>query len=544
MGIVASAGITRAQDDSGTASTTSASTATTSATSTTLTTAAVATTVQVPTVAPLSVVPPSNPPEAGVVQLNTTTTALPTTTTTVDPAVTSSTVDPNASTTTSSTTSTTVDPSITSTTVPIIDDPFDDATPEPIPNPGFKPTLPASNIAPIRNITLENLLFKLTVQQREAVKKAQKEADAAQALVGAATAELDELDARQAELRSRLVTLQVSAERSRGSIRARGLRVYAGSNIAELDSVLRSEDSSVLARRLELLRRAQQLESKLIEGYEADQAIVENTLAELAEVAELKNQELSKILENERALNEALLKIQANFEAAVRGLAIAVNGWVFPVQPPFSFVDTFGAPRMFGTKYAHWHQGIDIFAPQGALLRATTRGVIARKGQAVLGGNKLWLVAEDGTQYYYAHLSAFVEGVDEGTVVEAGQVIGFVGNTGNAITTPAHVHFEIHPGGGPAINPFPTLDAVRRSDANALAQAQKLQIVIGDVGTPGDGTFRAGIGVTREFAIGAVDATAAGPRSTMPTGAVTTPAPVRRLDELPTTANPTTTKKR
>ncbi len=545
VAIGASAGITRAQDEPLTIPPPTEATTIPSTTATTTTVAPVATST---TAAPISLVPttvspstvPSpvvtNPPDQGVVQLNnTTTTSTTSTTTTVDPAAssTTTTLDPNASTTT---TSTTLDPNATTTIPAVSDVQDDDATPEPIPNPGFKPTLPATNIAPIRNITLENLLFKLTAQQRVEVDKAQKAADAAQAQVGAATAELDELATRQSDLKNELVSLSGKADRSRALIRARGLRVYSGSNFGELDAVLRSEDSSVLARRVELLRQAQQLEAKLMESYEADQEEVTKTLAELEALTEAKKVELQKVLENERILNENLIKIQANFESAARGLAIAVNGWVFPVQPPFSFVDTFGAPRMFGTKYAHSHQGIDIFAPSGTPLRATSRGVIARKGQAVLGGNKLWLVGADGTQYYYAHLSAFVEGVEDGTVVEAGQIIGFVGNTGNALTTPAHLHFEIHPGGGPAINPFPTLDAVRRSDANALAQAQKLQIVLGNVdpnaNTPG--TYRAGIGVTREFAIGAVDASAAGSKSTLPPG-VTIPAPVRSADDIPTT---------
>ena len=88
------------------------------------------------------------------------------------------------------------------------------------------------------------------------------------------------------------------------------------------------------------------------------------------------------------------------------------------------------------------------------------------------------------------------------------------------------------------MNPFPTLDAVRRSDSVALAQAQKLQIVLGNLDATANapGTYRAGIGVTREFAIGAVDASAAGVRSTLPPGTVTTLAPVRRLDEITTSS--------
>jgi murein DD-endopeptidase MepM/ murein hydrolase activator NlpD len=115
---------------------------------------------------------------------------------------------------------------------------------------------------------------------------------------------------------------------------------------------------------------------------------------------------------------------------------------------------------MFGTAYAHLHQGTDIFAASGTPLVAVERGVVFSMGSDVLGGTKLWLQGASGTKYYYAHLSAFAEGMADGTVVTAGQLVGYVGNPGNAATTPAHCHFEVHPGGGPAVNPYPLLKIV------------------------------------------------------------------------------------
>ena len=186
---------------------------------------------------------------------------------------------------------------------------------------------------------------------------------------------------------------------------------------------------------------------------------------------------------------------------------------MFPVGAPFNFASTFGAPRMTGTKYEHTHQGNDIFATGGTPLYATSRGVIARKAVAVLGGNKLWLVAADGTQYYYAHLSAYADGIEDGAVVEAGQVLGYVGDTGNARGTPPHLHFEIHPGGGAAIDPYPILDAVRRSDAGRLLDATRaLSATTTTTLPPGSGN--AGIGVSIELAIEPVGASAAGPPPT------------------------------
>jgi murein DD-endopeptidase MepM/ murein hydrolase activator NlpD len=85
-------------------------------------------------------------------------------------------------------------------------------------------------------------------------------------------------------------------------------------------------------------------------------------------------------------------------------------------------------------------------------------------GTGSLGGIKLWVVGESGTEYYYAHLIDYAPGITDGTRVEAGDVIGYVGNTGNAISTPPHLHFEIHPDGGDAIDPYPLLHAVDQVD--------------------------------------------------------------------------------
>jgi hypothetical protein len=109
------------------------------------------------------------------------------------------------------------------------------------------------------------------------------------------------------------------------------------------------------------------------------------------------------------------------------------------------------APRAGG----QLHEGNDIFAPRGTWNVAAADGRI-RFSQGARQGNGLWLTAWDGTQYFYAHLDAYWG--DERDVV-AGELIGFLGNTGDAQFTEPHTHFEIHPNGGPAVNPYPTLVA-------------------------------------------------------------------------------------
>jgi len=122
-------------------------------------------------------------------------------------------------------------------------------------------------------------------------------------------------------------------------------------------------------------------------------------------------------------------------------IKLTAGPYVFPVFGPVSFTDTFGAFRAD----TGWHHGDDIFAPLGAPVLAAAKGVVFSVGWNTLGGNRLWLSDRQGNQFYYAHLSAYSPLAVNGARVNAGDVLGFVGNTGDAINTPYHLHFEIHP---------------------------------------------------------------------------------------------------
>ena len=142
------------------------------------------------------------------------------------------------------------------------------------------------------------------------------------------------------------------------------------------------------------------------------------------------------------------------------------QGYVFPVYGQSSYGDTYGAER--GDVSGGWHHGDDIFAPLGSPVLAVAHGTVFSVGWNKIGGWRLWLRDDRGWQYYYAHLSAYSPLAVNGAIVNAGDVLGFVGDTGDARGTPYHLHFEVHPvellglGYDGAVNPTPYLDAWRR----------------------------------------------------------------------------------
>lgn len=123
----------------------------------------------------------------------------------------------------------------------------------------------------------------------------------------------------------------------------------------------------------------------------------------------------------------------------------------FPVAGSKSNIGSlWGASRDGGRRR---HQGIDIFAKKGTPVVAISDGIITLKDNTPIGGKTLWLKSEDHSwTAYYAHLDKHL--VKEGQRVRKGQVIGTVGKTGNARTTPAHLHFGIVKGKG-WVNPLP-----------------------------------------------------------------------------------------
>ena len=161
--------------------------------------------------------------------------------------------------------------------------------------------------------------------------------------------------------------------------------------------------------------------------------------------------------------------------------------YVFPVYGPSSYSDSYGFPRAD----VSYHHGVDIFGQLGQPLVAVADGTIFSVGWNRIGGNRLWLRDEKGNEFYYAHLSAFSTLAVDGAHVKAGQVVGFMGNTGDAESTPYHVHFEVHPvsrlylGYDGAVDPYPYVQAWQRLEDLPFPVSAAWQAAFGGKGSSG-----------------------------------------------------------
>jgi murein DD-endopeptidase MepM/ murein hydrolase activator NlpD len=173
---------------------------------------------------------------------------------------------------------------------------------------------------------------------------------------------------------------------------------------------------------------------------------------------------------------------------------LTAGGYVFPVYGPASYTDTFGAFR--GDVSGGWHHGDDIFAPLGAPVLAVADGTVFSVGWNDIGGNRLWLRDGEGNEFYYAHLSAYSPLAVDGAQVRADDVIGFVGDTGDARGTPPHLHFEVHPvsllslGYDGVVDPYPYLAAWQRlEDVRFVAGSQWLAHLPAGSNAPTPGAY-------------------------------------------------------
>lgn len=162
--------------------------------------------------------------------------------------------------------------------------------------------------------------------------------------------------------------------------------------------------------------------------------------------------------------------------------AIRIGFGRFPIAGVANFVHDWYFPR-WGPGF-RFHMGTDVFAAHGTPVRAPVDGTVT-SGSGSLGGLFVKVFQPDGTYFYMAHLSGLVEGFQEGMAVKTGDIVGYVGNSGNARTTPPHVHLGIYTAGRDATDPKPILDQMLADALAALpGVVEQVKAQRGDAPTP------------------------------------------------------------
>ena len=237
---------------------------------------------------------------------------------------------------------------------------------------------------------------------------------------------------------------------------ARGARIVSQVSADDLAGIEELAASAAALRdeqeALEVRREEQKVALDKLEGERRD---IEMKLAIMVRAG----QELqSRLVAPSRSAPGRASRSQRTAAAAAAPVAPAEQGaipvatnFVCPIRGPLAFTDSWGDPRSGGRR----HQGTDMMSPHGSDNVAVVSGQFKRHHSGA-GGLSIYLHGDDGHTYYYAHLAEVV-GPDRR--VAQGELIGKTGNSGNARGGSPHTHFEIHPGGGAAVNPYPTLRA-------------------------------------------------------------------------------------
>ena len=369
-----------------------------------------------------------------------------TTTTTVDPTTssTTSTTAPGGSTSVPSDTTTTlpegvinpIDPQIPLPPdggLPHEDEDFDD------PTVGITPKGPWDGVG-ITNPVLAGLKAQVDLTQNRLV-AAQTAVAQAEAALASAQADRTSIEGAHKEAAERY-----AAVRDRFSRRVAASYVAAGQPELRLRP---GRDLSAEADRVVLPGVVTDSDRELADEYLQQREKVSERLRTTIE----QETESAQALESAR---QALVAAEAAASEAERQMALTpavIPGFVFPVAGPTSFISSYGYCR---DGCSRSHQGNDLFARAGTPVVAVEDGWVEKVGTNRLGGLTVWTRGRSGYRYYYAHLRDWAPLVS-GQPIAAGTVVGTVGNTGNAATTPPHLHFEIHPGSAPAIDPYPIL---------------------------------------------------------------------------------------
>ncbi len=246
--------------------------------------------------------------------------------------------------------------------------------------------------------------------------------------------------------------------------------MYMGGDEETLEALLTSDDMGELAARLEYVSAVGESNERLfLEQRSAAQELIDKRDELEAQVGELIRVEgtlasetaklqtlFARARDEYKALQEKLAAQAAAQLARFGELAMpkpGAGGLVCPINGPNSFIDSWGFPRSGGRS----HEGTDMMAAFDTPVVAIADGTITYVGVGVTAGNWIRLTSNEGDAYWYMHNKKNLASVGK---VRAGELIATVGDTGNAIGGPPHVHFEYHPGDGGPVNPYPLLKGI------------------------------------------------------------------------------------
>jgi murein DD-endopeptidase MepM/ murein hydrolase activator NlpD len=328
------------------------------------------------------------------------------------------------------------------------------------------------------------LLAGVPAIQAAPLEDARRRQRALEAELQAATAELQEAEAALARAtdqlaydKGQLAAADRQAIGARAALASQAAAMYRSGGLAIADALL-DRDPALVPGRVEMAtvlvtRHAQLIEDAQVAG-DAYRSVLGRVTKGYERAKALRDQARSAVGRLEAGLEEAqelearLVRLEQRRQAQAAAKVKAApapapppsggggggSGRACILERPYSYVDTWGAARSGGRS----HQGTDVMAPHGARVFAFVSGVVSRESTSTNGGIQLYLQGDNGVEYFYAHLSGYA--VSTGTRVRAGQLIAYNGQTGNARYTAPHVHFEVHPGGGAPVNPYPHLKPV------------------------------------------------------------------------------------
>lgn len=272
-------------------------------------------------------------------------------------------------------------------------------------------------------------------------------------------ARIDQTDDERRGLERRVRQLEDRAEESTEDLTTIAQEQYRARGGDPLVDLLESGDTGDALARARVLDGVGRTDREAIERAAAARGSLRRARAELEDVEVELDAERERVQELaaqlDTAFGDAVAEEQELASRRDRQREISRDGmdgtYACLIGAPYTFRDTWGAPRSGGRS----HKGVDVFAEMGEDVYAVTDGEVSRISTSPLGGLGLYVQGDDGNEYYYAHLRSVRRGYQPGRRVEAGELVAANGDSGNARGGAPHVHFEVHPGGGAPVNPYP-----------------------------------------------------------------------------------------